>query len=237
MPTGIGGCLTHFFGLTFGNVLFTLGAVNSIDGCSPQRELIFLRGRRNSPLLFTRGGVLLLQHSMIKATHSLIPTDRIEQRIYFLRGEKVMLSTDLASLYQVAPRVLVQAVKRNTERFPKDFMFQLTKDEFLNLKSQIVTSRWGGLRRATPYAFTEQGVAMLSSILRSKRAVRVNIEIMRAFVRLRKLLASNEELAHKLELLEKKYDAQFKVVFEAIRELMTPPEPKRRPIGFGRESE
>ena len=174
---------------------------------------------------------------MIKATHSLIPTDRIEQRIYFLRGEKVMLSTDLASLYQVAPRVLVQAVKRNTERFPKDFMFQLTKDEFLNLKSQIVTSRWGGLRRATPYAFTEQGVAMLSSILRSKRAVRVNIEIMRAFVRLRKLLASNEELAHKLELLEKKYDAQFKVVFEAIRELMTPPEPKRRPIGFGRESE
>ncbi|MDE3058489.1 MAG: ORF6N domain-containing protein [Bacteroidota bacterium] len=173
----------------------------------------------------------------MKTTHSLIPTDRIEQRIYFLRSEKVMLSTDLAGLYQVAPRVLVQAVKRNAERFPKDFMFQLTKDEFLNLKSQIVTSRWGGLRRATPYAFTEQGVAMLSSILRSKRAIRVNIEIMRAFVHLRKLLASNEELAHKLALLEKKYDAQFKVVFDAIRELMAPTEPKRRLIGFGRENE
>jgi hypothetical protein len=111
-------------------------------------------------------------------------------------------------------------------------MFQLNKEEFSGLKSQIVISSWGGLRRARPYAFTEQGVAMLSSVLRSKRAISVNIEIMRAFVRLRQLLASHVELARKLDSLEKKYDAQFKVVFDAIRQLMTPTEPKRRPIGF-----
>jgi hypothetical protein len=168
----------------------------------------------------------------MKHPHSLIPRERIEEHIYLLRGEKVILSTDLARLYQVAPRVLVQAVKRNADRFPNDFMFQLSNEEFHNLKSQFVTSSWGGLRRATPYAFTEQGVAMLSSVLRSKRAVHVNIEIMRAFVRLRRLLASNEELARKLAILEKKYDAQFKVVFDAIRELMSPPEPKHRRIGF-----
>lgn len=173
----------------------------------------------------------------MKDTHAVIPRERIEQRIYLLRREKVMLSTDLARLYQVAPRVLVQAVKRNAVRFPEDFMFQLTSEEFQNLKSQIVTSSWGGVRRATPYAFTEQGVAMLSSVLRSKRAVRVNIEIMRAFVRLRRMLASNEELARKLAALEKKYDAQFKIVFDAIRELMRPPEPKRRPIGFRQDEE
>jgi len=143
-----------------------------------------------------------------------------------------MLSTDLAHLYQVAPRALVQAVKRNLDRFPDDFMFQLSPGEFQDLKSQFVTSSWGGLRRATPYAFTEEGVAMLSSVLRSKRAVRVNIEIMRAFVRLRRLLASNEELAGKLAALEKKYDTQFRIVFDAIRELMIKPEPKRHPIGF-----
>ena len=168
---------------------------------------------------------------------SLVPEDRIERRIYFLRGEKVMLSTDLAPLYQVPPRVLVQAVKRNPERFPTDFMFQLTGDEFQNLKSQIVTSSWGGLRRAAPCAFTEHGVTMLSSVLRSNRAINVNVEIMRTFVRLRRLLASNEELARKLAALEKKYDAQFKVVFDAIRELMTPPEPKHRPIGFRKGDE
>lgn len=174
---------------------------------------------------------------LMKETHGLETRERIEQRIYLLRGEKVILSTDLARLYQVAPRALVQAVKRNAERFPDDFMFQLTPEEFRNLKSQIVTSRWGGLRRATPYAFTEQGVAMLSSVLRSSRAVRVNIEIMRTFVHLRRLLASNEDLARKLTALETKYDAQFKVVFDAIRELMLPPEPKRRPIGFTQEQE
>ena len=169
---------------------------------------------------------------------SLIPAERIEQAILLLRGEKVMLSPDLAKLYQVAPRVLVQAVKRNRKRFPADFMFQLSKEEFNNLKSQIVISSWGGVRRATPYAFTEQGVAMLSSVLNSERAVLVNIEIMRTFVRLRWLLASHAELAKKLEALEKKFDVQFKVVFEAIRQLMIPvPNKKQGKIGFGRENE
>ncbi|MDO9371963.1 MAG: ORF6N domain-containing protein [Gammaproteobacteria bacterium] len=164
---------------------------------------------------------------------AVIPTERIAHAILLIRGQKVMLSTHLAELYEVEPRVLVQAIKRNIERFPDDFMFQLSGEEFANLKSQIVTSSWGGLRRAAPYAFTEQGVAMLSSVLRSDRAVHVNIEIMRAFVRLRQMLATNVELARKLAALERKYDAQFKVVFEAIRELMTPPEPKKkRPIGF-----
>ena len=162
----------------------------------------------------------------------MIPKERIEQKIYLLRGEKIMLSTVLAALYRVAPRVLIQSVKRNIRRFPDDFMFQLTSKEFQNLKSQIVTSSWGGPRRATPYAFSEQGVAMLSSVLRSQRAVYVNIEIMRVFVRMRRLLASNEELARKLTALEKRYDAQFKVVFEAIRRLMAPPKPKHRAIGF-----
>ncbi len=160
-----------------------------------------------------------------------VPVERIERAILLIRGQKVMLDADLAELYGVEPRVLIQAVKRNIDRFPQDFMFQLTKREFSDLRSQIVMSSWGG-RRYPPYAFTEHGVAMLSSVLRSKRAVRVNIEIMRAFVRLRQILASHKELARKLEELEKKYDAQFKVVFDAIRELMTPPEPKRRRIGF-----
>ena len=167
----------------------------------------------------------------------IIPVEPIGKRIFFLRGQKVMLSTDLAELYEVEPRVLVQAVKRNIDRFPEDFMFQLSKEEFDNLKSQIVILSWGGLHRATPYAFTEQGVAMLSSVLRSKRAIRVNIEIMRAFVRLRQMLASNVELARKLDALKKKYDAQFKVVFDAIRQLMAPPEVKRRRTGFRVEDE
>ena len=144
----------------------------------------------------------------------------------------MILSTHLAELYEVEPRVLVQAVKRNIERFPPDFIFQLSKVEFQNLKSQIVTSNWGGLRRAAPYAFTEQGVAMLSSVLNSRRAVQVNIEIMRAFVRLRELMATHKDLVRRLDKMEKKYDAQFRVVFDAIRELMTPPEPKKRKIGF-----
>jgi len=163
---------------------------------------------------------------------ALVPAERIERAIFLIRGQKVMLSTDLAELYGVEPRVLVQAVQRNIERFPEDFMFQLTTSEFSNLKSQIVISSWGGLRRAAPYAFTEQGVAMLSSVLRSKRAVRVNVEIMRAFVRLRRILASHKELARKLEELEKKYDAQLKVVFDAIRQLMAPLDRPRKPIGF-----
>jgi len=162
----------------------------------------------------------------------LIPTERIENRILFLRGQKVMLSTDLAELYEVEPRILVQAVKRNSERFPEDFMFQLNLQEVRNLKSQTVISSWGG-KRFFPYAFTEQGVAMLSSVLNSKRAVQVNIEIMRAFVKLREMLASHKDLALKLAEMEKKYDSQFKVVFDAIRELMTPIEPPPKPrIGF-----
>jgi len=160
-----------------------------------------------------------------------LPGERIERMIFVIRGQKVMLSTHLADLYQVVPKVLVQAVKRNQDRFPADFLFQLNAAEFKDLKSQIVTSRWGGMRRR-PYAFTEQGGAMLSGVLRSKRAVRVNVEIMRTFVRLRQLLASNAQLARRLDSLEKKYDAQFKVVFDAIRQLMTPPEPKKRRIGF-----
>ena len=167
---------------------------------------------------------------------AIIPAQRIESAIYLVRGHKVMLSTHLAALYGVEARVLVQAVKRNLERFPKDFMFQLTRTEFANLKSQFVISSWGGLRRAAPYAFTEQGVAMLSSVLKSQRAVQVNIEIMRAFVRLRQMIATHADLARRLDDLEKKYDAQFRVVFDAIRELMAPPpEPSRKRIGFHSE--
>jgi len=161
-----------------------------------------------------------------------VPAERIERRILVIRGQKVMLSPHLAELYGVEPRILIQAVKRNAERFPKDFMFQLSRTEFANLKSQFVTSSWGGIRRATPYAFTEQGVAMLSSVLRSDRAVQVNIAIMRAFVKLRQMLASHADLARKLEEMEKKYDAEFKVVFDAIRELMAPPTRSSRRIGF-----
>jgi hypothetical protein len=169
---------------------------------------------------------------------AIVPVELIERRIFILRGHKVMLSMDLASLYEVEPRVLVQAVKRNLERFPSDFMFQLDSKEFENLKSQLVTSSWGGMRRAMPYAFTEQGVAMLASVLHSGRAIQVNIEIMRAFVRLRKLLATHVDLARKIAALEDKYDTQFKMVFEAINELMSEPdEDKKPPIGYLTESQ
>jgi hypothetical protein len=160
-----------------------------------------------------------------------VSADRIERRIVLIRGEKVMLDAHLAELYGVETRTLLQAVKRNADRFPPDFAFQLTSDEFENLRLQIVISSWGG-RRYLLYAFTEQGVAMLSSVLRSPRAVHVNIETMRAFIRLRRLLVSREDLARKLEDLEKKYDAQFKVVFDAIRALMAPAASPRRSIGF-----
>ena len=163
---------------------------------------------------------------------NLIPPERIERSILLIRGCKVMLDAELAQLYGVPTKVLNQAVKRNKERFPDDFMFQLTAREFAILKSQFVTSsQWGG-RRISPYVFTEQGVAMLSSVLRSRRAVQVNIEIMRAFVRLREMVASHKDLAHRLDELEKGYDAQFKVVFDALRELMNSPTQKRRQIGF-----
>ena len=162
----------------------------------------------------------------------LIPSENIvEKRILLIRGQRVMLDTDLAGLYGVTTKRLNEQVKRNQKRFPSDFMFQLTKEEFDNLIFQFGISRWGGTRKL-PYAFTEQGVAMLSSVLRSKRAAQVNIEIMRTFVKLRELLANHKELARKLEDLEKKYDSQFRIVFDAIRQLMIPPEKTKRQIGF-----
>ena len=167
---------------------------------------------------------------------AIAPIEWIESSILTIRGHNVMFDADLARLYGVKTKALIQAVKRNVDRFPDDFMFQLTKQEFEFLRSQFVTSSWGG-RRYPPYAFTQEGVAMLSSVLRSKRAVHVNIEIMRAFVRLRRILNEHRDLAKKLEELEKKYDAQFKIVFDAIRQLMAPPPPPKPPpnqrrIGF-----
>ena len=156
----------------------------------------------------------------------------IENRIYFVRGQNVMLDEDLAELYDVPTKALNQAFKRNLDHFPDDFAFQLDREEWSFLRSQNVTSKSRGGRRYPPYVFTEQGVSMVSSVLKSKRAVLVNIEIMRTFVRLRRFLASNKELARKLAALEKKYDAQFKVVFDAIRELMNPASKPTRTIGF-----
>ncbi len=165
-----------------------------------------------------------------------LPAERIEQKILLLRGHKVMLSGDLARLYGIKAKVLLQAVRRNLERFPEDFMFQLTRkatEMAVRSRSQIVTLNRGGNVKYLPFAFTEQGVAMLSSILRSRRAVQVNIEIMRAFVRLKQMLATHADLAHKLDALEQKYDAQFRIAFDAIRELMTPVEsPRKTRIGF-----
>lgn len=170
--------------------------------------------------------------------NELLPAEVIERKIYLIRGHKVMLDNDLAALYEVETKVLLQAVKRNIQRFPEDFMFQLNDQEFMNLKSQFVTSSSGhGGRRYLPYVLTEQGVAMLSSVLKSERAVQVNIAIMRTFVKLRQMLVSDVELARKLATMENKYDSQFKVVFDAIRELMRPPETKKRKIGFKREAE
>lgn len=159
----------------------------------------------------------------------------IESRILLIRGQRVMLSNDLAELYGVQARVLVQSVNRNILRFPADFMFQLTVEEAERLRSQIVTleSGRGRYSKYRPYAFTEQGVAMLASVLRSPQAVAVNIEIVRTFVRLRQLLATNATLSRKLDALERRYDAQFREVFAAIRQLMNPPDaPKKRRIGF-----
>ena len=161
--------------------------------------------------------------------------DVIDQKIHVIRHHKVLLDGDLAALYGVETKALVQAVKRNAPRFPPDFMFRLTIPEFAALRSQIVTSNERGGRRHRPYAFTEHGVAMLSSVLRSPRAIHVNIAIMRAFVRLREAVIHHERLAARIASLERKYDGQFAVVFEAIRELMTPPLSfSGRRIGFGR---
>jgi ORF6N domain len=163
---------------------------------------------------------------------AIVPAGAISQRIYFLRGQGVMLSTDLAALYGAEPRALIQAVQRNRERFPADFMFQLTTVEHRKLKSQFVISSWGGARRAAPYAFTEQGVAMLSSVLRGARAVQVNIAIMRTFVRLREMLATNQKLRRKIQEMEKRYNAKFRIVFEAIESMLEEEEKPKGGIGF-----
>jgi phage regulator Rha-like protein len=177
---------------------------------------------------------------------SLVPIERIERMIIFIRGQKVMLDSDLAELYGVETKVLNQAVKRNIERFPEDFMFQLTGEEWevlrchfgtsnkpADLRSQNVTSKDGrGGRRYPPYVFTEHGAVMLANVIRSDTAVNASIQVVRAFIRLREMLVSNKELARRLDELEKNYDAQFKVVFQAIRGLMQPAEKERRRIGF-----
>ncbi len=173
----------------------------------------------------------------------LIPEEAIEKKIYLIRGQKVMLDSELAELYGVSTKRLNEQVRRNIKRFPEDFMFQLNDEEFNILKSQIVisslrsqiaTSKRGG-RRYLPYAFTEQGVAMLSTVLNSERAIQVNIAIMRAFVKLREILSTHKELAYKLNELERKterHDTQIQAIFEAIRQLMTPPEKPKHRIGF-----
>jgi phage regulator Rha-like protein len=166
-------------------------------------------------------------------SHSIIPMERIERSILLIRGEKVMLDTDLAELYGVETKRLNEQVRRNLHRFPPDFMFQLTAEEAVNLRSQFATSnsQYGG-RRYLPYAFTEHGALMLANVLNSERAAQTSVQVVRAFVKLRQMLASNAELARKLARLEQKYDAQFKVVFDAIRQLMSPPAKLKREIGF-----
>jgi hypothetical protein len=161
----------------------------------------------------------------------LVPQEIIESRIFLIKGKKVMLDRDLAALYGVTTGNLNRAVKRNLDRFPEDFMFQLTDQEVKNLIFQFGTSRWGGTRKL-PFAFTENGVAMLSSILNSKRAIQVNIQIMRTFTRLREIIASHKDLARRLDDLEKKYDGQLKIVFNALRALVAPPRKPKRKIGF-----
>ena len=164
--------------------------------------------------------------------NDLMLEQRVEKKIYIIRGQKVILDRDLAELYGVTTGNLNKAVNRNLERFPGDFMFKLTSEEAGYLRFQFGSLKRGAHFKYFPYAFTEQGVAMLSSVLRSKRAIQVNIAIMRAFVKLRQILSTHKELAQKLNELEKKYDSQFRVVFEAIRQLMEPPEKPKKKIGF-----
>ena len=171
--------------------------------------------------------------TLIKVMTDLIPTESIANRIFLIRGHKVMLDRDLAVLYGVKTKALKQAVRRNISRFPDDFMFELSKEEFRNWRSQFVTSKEDktGLRYA-PMAFTEQGVAMLSTVLKSERAIDVNIVIMRAFVKMRQMLVTHEDLRSKIEEMEANYDEQFRVVFEAIRQLLETEEKPKRKIGF-----
>ena len=167
-------------------------------------------------------------------SQNLVSVEVVERRILLIRGHKVMLDSHLAELYEVPTFRLNEAVKRNRRRFPEDFMFQLGKEEAEALTSQFAMSKPGrGGRRTLPYVFTEQGVAMLSTVLNSERAISVNIAIMRAFVRLRQILATHKELAERLTAIEKNYDQRFKVVFDILKQLMEPPlEPPKRPIGF-----
>ncbi len=161
-----------------------------------------------------------------------ISIDVIAAKILLIRGKRVMLDRDLAKLYEVDTRQLTRQVRRNIDRFPEDFIFQLTKEELQNLMCQFGTSSWGGTRKL-PYVFTEQGVAMLSGVLHSKRAIRVNIQIMRAFIQLKRMLLTNAGLKRKIEEMEKKYDKQFAIVFQAIKQLLEPPLVKeKRIIGF-----
>jgi phage regulator Rha-like protein len=171
-------------------------------------------------------------------TDSIVPAELIERKIYLIRNKKVMLDSDLAKLYDVETKVLNQAVKRNIARFPKDFMFRLNKEEALELsRSQIVTLKRGQNIKYLPHVFTENGVAMLSSVLNSEMAIQVNIQIMRTFTKIREMLSSHKDLKRKIEEMEKKYDSQFKIVFNAIKELMTLPEKQVRKIGFKIEKE
>ena len=163
-------------------------------------------------------------------SQGLVSARAIELLILELRGRRVLLDADLARMYGVETRALIQAVQRNAGRFPGDFMFQLSAEEWAHLRPESPVGRGG--RRTSPYAFTQEGVAMLSSVLRSERAVAVNVEIMRAFVRMREMLRSHEDLVRRLDDLEAKYDSQFSAVFDAIRQLMLPPVPKKNPIGF-----
>jgi hypothetical protein len=165
----------------------------------------------------------------------IVPVERIAESIRWIRSQKVMFDSDLAALYGVTTGNLNKAVRRNRHRFPSDFMFQLRPEELANLKFQFGISSWGGRRRSRPFVFTEQGIAMLSSVLNSERAVRVNIAIMRAFVKLRHMLDTNRELSQKFSELEThvgKHDEEIAAILEAIRQLMTPPEKPRREIGF-----
>ncbi len=161
----------------------------------------------------------------------LIPVERIQDKIYFIRGHKVMIDKDLAELYKVETGALNRQVKRNSDRFPPEFMFQLTKHEFNNLKCHFGISSWGGTRKL-PCAFTEHGVLMLSSVLNSKRAIQVNIQIMKAFIELRELLITQETFKKRIDNMEQKYDKQFRVVFQAIKQLLKSPKKKTRKIGF-----
>lgn len=163
---------------------------------------------------------------------ALVPIEIIEKKILLIGGQKVMLDSDLAALYGVTTKRLNEQVRRNLKRFPADFMYQLSQEEFESLKSHFATSSSRGGRRTRPYVFTEQGIAMLSSVLNSDRAIDVNIQIMRTFVKLREMMASHRDLAKKLADLEKKYDGQFQIVFEAIRQLIEQPESPKRKIGF-----